>query len=53
MYPARLILSGSPSLHLGIAEGLAEGTGLVVEELVAKGPRRANCRLRLQVEIGS
>lgn len=41
------------SLHLGIAEGLAEGTGLVVEELVAKDPRRANCRLRLQVEIGS
>jgi predicted ArsR family transcriptional regulator len=37
------------SLHLGIAEGLAEGTGAEVEELVAKDPRRANCRLRLHV----
>lgn len=36
------------SLHLGLAEGLAEGTQTVVEELVAKDPRRANCRLRLR-----
>src|SRR5207244_5289630 len=33
------------SLHLGIAEGLADGTGVVIDELVAKDPRRANCRL--------
>ena len=38
------------SLHLGLAEGLAEGTGLVVDELVAKDPRRAHCRLRLHLE---
>lgn len=36
------------SLHLGIANGLAEGTGHAVEELLAKDPRRANCRLRLR-----
>lgn len=35
------------SLHLGIAQGLAEGTSVVVEELVANDPRRADCRLRL------
>ena len=38
------------SLHLGIAEGLADGTGVVIDELVAKDPRRANCRLRLHIE---
>ncbi len=33
-------------LHLGLAEGLAEGLGgLDVEGLVAKDPRRAGCRL--------
>lgn len=33
-------------LHLGLAEGLAEGLGgLEVERLVAKDPRRAGCRL--------
>lgn len=38
------------SLHLGLAQGLAEGTGVVVDDLVAKDPRRAGCRLRLRVE---
>ncbi len=40
------------SLHLGIAEGIAELTQgrLVVDELVSHDPRRANCRLRLHVE---
>lgn len=37
-------------LHLGMAEGLADGTGTVVDELVTKDPRRATCRLRLHVE---
>lgn len=37
------------ALHLGIAEGLAEGTDVVVEELVAKDPRTADCRLRIRV----
>lgn len=33
-------------LHLGLAEGLAEGLGgLSVERLVVKDPRRAGCRL--------
>ena len=36
------------SLHLGLAMGLAEGTDVSVTELVAKDPRRAHCRLRLQ-----
>jgi predicted ArsR family transcriptional regulator len=35
------------SLHLGIAEGLADGTDVSVNELVANDPRRADCRLRL------
>jgi predicted ArsR family transcriptional regulator len=35
-------------LHLGIAEGLAQGTGSVVEELIARDPRPANCRVRLR-----
>ena len=38
------------SLHLGMAEGLAEGSEVVVDDLVAKDPRRAQCRLRLHVE---
>lgn len=38
------------SLHLGMAEGLADGTDLVVEELVARDPYRADCRLRLRLE---
>jgi predicted ArsR family transcriptional regulator len=41
------------SLHLGIAEGLADGTDVVIDELIAKDPRRANCRLRLHVEDGA
>lgn len=40
------------SIHLGIAEGLAEGTGVVVEELVARDPRRAECGLRLRLPGG-
>lgn len=37
-------------LHLGIAEGLAEGSGSVeVDDLVAKDPRTANCRLVLHI----
>jgi predicted ArsR family transcriptional regulator len=36
------------TLHLGLAEGFAQPTGtLTVDELVAKDPRRALCRLRL------
>lgn len=39
-------------IHLGIAEGVAERAGerLVVDELVAHDPRRANCRLRMHFE---
>lgn len=38
-------------LHRGMAYGLAETIdGLVVDELVAKDPRRAKCRLRCHVE---
>ena len=37
------------SLHLGIGQGLVEGSSYVVEELVAKDPRQADCRLRLHV----
>jgi predicted ArsR family transcriptional regulator len=35
-------------IHLGIAEGVASLTGdrIVVDELVRRDPRRANCRLR-------
>ncbi len=36
------------ALHLGIAEGLADD-GVVVDELVAYDPRKAGCRVRLQV----
>lgn len=36
-------------LHLGLAEGLAEGLGgLEVEGLVAKDPKRAGCRLTVR-----
>jgi predicted ArsR family transcriptional regulator len=40
------------SLHLGIAQGVAERTGgrIAVDELVPHDPRRANCRLRLHLE---
>src|SRR5918996_5873232 len=38
------------ALHLGIAEGLAAVSDtVVVDELVAKDPRRANCRLELAI----
>jgi predicted ArsR family transcriptional regulator len=38
-------------LHLGIAQGVAERAGgVVIDELVAKDPRRAHCRLRGHVE---
>jgi predicted ArsR family transcriptional regulator len=37
------------ALHLGMAEGLAEGTGATVDELIARDPRRAGRRLLLQV----
>lgn len=38
-------------LHLGIAEGVAERVdGLVVDELIPRDPRRANCRLRCHLE---
>lgn len=37
-------------LHLGLAQGLAEAVGgMVVEELVAKDPRHAQCRLRCRL----
>ncbi len=38
------------ALHLGIAEGLAEGTGVTVEELIAHDPHKADCRVRLRAE---
>ena len=38
------------ALHLGIAEGLAEDTGVVVDGLVRKDPRRAGCRLQVHTE---
>ncbi len=38
------------SLHLGMAEGLTDGTELVLEELVARDPYRADCRMRLKLE---
>lgn len=35
-------------LHRGIADGLAEGTDLEVEDLVVEDPQRAGCRVRLR-----
>jgi predicted ArsR family transcriptional regulator len=41
-------------LHLGLAEGLAEGLGgLEVEGLVVKDPRRAGCRLTVRRQGGA
>ena len=40
------------ALHLGIAEGLADGTDGVIEELVANDPRTADCRLRIRLTPG-
>lgn len=37
------------ALHLGIAEGLVEGTPGTVDELVAYDPRKAECRLLVRV----
>lgn len=39
------------AIHRGLAEGLAEMTGgrLVIDELVARDPRRTCCRLRMHV----
>ena len=36
-------------LHRGIAEGLVEDTGTIVDDLVRENPRRAGCRLLLRV----
>lgn len=36
-------------LHLGLAEGLTEGTDATVEKLVAKDPRKAGCQLAVRV----
>jgi len=36
-------------LHLGLAEGLVEGTEATVEKLATKDPRRAGCELAVQV----
>ncbi len=43
------------SLHLGLAEGVAELTRgrLEVDELVPHNPRRAHCELRLHLEPGT
>jgi predicted ArsR family transcriptional regulator len=41
------------ALHLGIAEGAAEGTAVVVDDLVRKHPLRAGCRLQVHVEPAS
>jgi predicted ArsR family transcriptional regulator len=41
------------ALHLGIAEGLANGGPVVVDELVANDPRHADCLLRLRHGDGS
>lgn len=41
------------SLHLGLAQGLAEGTDVVAEGLVVKDPRRAGCRLQLRREAAT
>lgn len=38
------------ALHLGIAEGIVAGTDARVDELVAYDPRKADCRLRVEVE---
>ena len=35
-------------LHLGIADGLVEGSTVVVDQLVANPPEQAQCRIRLR-----
>ncbi|HLM63061.1 MAG TPA: ArsR family transcriptional regulator [Acidimicrobiales bacterium] len=37
------------AIHLGMAEGVAEGTDATVDRLIARDPRRGGCRLLLQV----
>jgi predicted ArsR family transcriptional regulator len=39
------------AIHLGIAQGIAEtaGSGLAIDQLIPKDPRRANCRLLAHV----
>jgi predicted ArsR family transcriptional regulator len=38
-------------LHLGLAQGAADAmTGLVIDELIARDPRKGPCRLRCRVE---
>lgn len=37
------------ALHLGLAEGMVEGTGLAVDRLVRKDPRRAGCVLHAHI----
>ena len=51
--PFAEVVAGNPDtvcqLHLGLAEGLAEGLGgLTVDRLTAKDPHRAGCRLVLK-----
>lgn len=38
------------ALHLGLAEGVAEDTDLVIDELVSNDPRLAHCRIRCHEE---
>jgi predicted ArsR family transcriptional regulator len=39
------------AMHLGIAQGMTEDAdGLVVDELVARDPRRETCELRMHIE---
>ena len=38
------------ALHVGLAQGLAEGSDILIEGLVANDPRRARCRLQLRHE---
>lgn len=38
-------------LHFGLAHGVAETFGgIVIDELVAREPRRGSCRLRCHIE---
>ena len=38
------------ALHLGLAQGVVEGSDVTIDELVTKDPRRAKCRLLLHVD---
>jgi predicted ArsR family transcriptional regulator len=38
------------ALHLGLAEGLVEGSDAAVAELIAFDPRKADCQLRIRVD---